>query len=115
MPYTLKNSKGFFLKYNLKTTLVFNGDKKDRKEIIYKVNTEKAANKLLNKAKSFGMNDISIQYISDNEEIEEILQEENYDPYYLFKELNKKCLSCVHSCKQSSVVQIIKCPDYKEA
>ena len=35
-----------------------------------------------------------------------------YNDEYLFKNINKKCLSCKKYCKQPSVVTIIHCPDF---
>jgi hypothetical protein len=32
---------------------------------------------------------------------------------YFWKEINKKCLSCTKDCKQSSKIQIIRCPSYE--
>ena len=29
-------------------------------------------------------------------------------------QLNKKCLRCVHSCKQHKFSKIVQCPDYAE-
>lgn len=38
---------------------------------------------------------------------------EEFESYW-FRDLNEKCLGCIHDCKQSVHVILIQCPQYKK-
>lgn len=137
--YTIKDSNGNLLKYVFKDKIIFNGGKNSRSIVVYKCKKESSAIKLKEKCEAYGFKNLEIVEISENEihdipkplaptkassvnYLEKPITEEelasyydedpNFDPEYLFDELNRKCLGCSRSCKQSSKSTIVRCPQY---
>lgn len=136
--YTIKNENGNFLKYVFKDNIIFNGEKNARSVVVYKCKKLSSAEKLKERCEAFGHKNLEVVEITDDdinnipkpnaptketsmkyinppmskEEINYEEEDPNFDPEYLFKELNKKCLGCSRACKQSAYATIIRCPQY---
>lgn len=132
MPYTILNKNGNSLR-NLNSGAWNNEGKYTSKPIVpwtfADKNVDEAGNpiatlkKALDLLTSKGFEGLTVFKLIDSEKPAKpiaakqsaikVSDEEDQDPYVLFKELNSKCLSCTKECKQPKLTTPIRC-DYEK-